>query len=88
MQRVWIPLRCELRLAAGQILETNLGRRNSQVTGKQGSKCRTTLSKVLPIFLEVKSASAGDFIGRRSAALDAYGRRFVETHSPDLNASS
>src|SRR5450759_971729 len=87
LQLAWILLRCEPRLAAGQILETNLGRRNRKVAGKQGSKCRTALSEVNPIFPEVKSAGAGDLIERQNAALGACRRRFVKAHSPHVNAA-
>lgn len=88
LQPAWIQLACELGLAAGQVLETNLGSGNCKVAGKQVPQRRAAPGKVNPVFLEVKPVGAGNLIERQNAGLGACLRRFVKAHSPDVNASS
>src|ERR1700675_4139869 len=87
LQRAGILLGCELRFAAGQILEADLGGRNCKIASQQVPKCNATSGKVNPVFLEVKSAGSRDLVGRQNGDLGARFRRFVETHAPDVNTS-
>ena len=77
----------ELRFAAGQIFETDLGGRNCKIAGQQVPKCRATLAKVNPVSLEMKPAGSRDLIRRQNDDFGSRFRRFVETHAPDVNTS-
>lgn len=64
LQTARILFRLQLRFAAGQIVEADLGRRNAQVVAKYAAKRRAATRKMNPVFLEAETPGARRLVGR------------------------